>query len=159
MVQGTPQFNGVPTVQGTPSAPSGLPDASYLASSAPPAPSLIAPPPTPHLRSSATKAAHGSAAKVVIITVTTIVVLGAVGVGIAAYLLTRPQPVISVSSDYKVGSIPVGSIGTVLRVSGHTFSDTSMITFLLDGLPIPGNKGVSSDAKGNIKAILTITKM
>jgi len=156
MVQGTPQFNGVPTVQGTPSAPSGLPDASYLASSAPPAPSLIAPPPAPHLRSSATKAAHGSAAKVVIITVTTIVVLSAVGVGIAAYLLTRLQPVISVSSDYKVGSIPVGSIGTVLLVSGHTFSDTSVITFLLDGVPV-GNKGVSSDAKGNIKAILTIT--
>lgn len=94
--------------------------------------------------------------KILLIVLAVIVVLSAGG-GITAYLLTRPQPVISITSDYKVGSIPAGSTGTVLHVIGHKFSGTSAITFLLDGTPVAGNQTVQSDADGNVRTDLTIT--
>lgn len=95
--------------------------------------------------------------KVLFIVLAVILVLGAGGGGIAAYLLTRPQPVITVISDFKVGSTPADSTGTVLHVSGHQFSSTSAITFLLDGVPVPGSTSVSSDTNGNVTADLTVT--
>jgi pSer/pThr/pTyr-binding forkhead associated (FHA) protein len=95
--------------------------------------------------------------KVLFIVLAVILVLGAGGGGIAAYFLTRPQPVITVISDFKVGSTLAGSTGTVLHVMGHQFSGTSAITFLLDGTPVPGNQPVQSDADGNVRTDLTIT--
>jgi len=99
----------------------------------------------------------GSQLRVLFIILAVILVLGAGGGGIAAYFLTRPQPVITMISDFKVGSTLAGSTGTVLHVSGHQFSGTSIITFLLDGVPVPGNTSASSDADGNLKIDLTVT--
>lgn len=114
-------------------------------------------PPDHHKTSSTPKVLGGSAVKWVIIVVITVVVLGAVGAGVAAYFLTRPQPVISVISDYKVGAMPAGSIGTVLHVSGQRFSGNSLITFLLDGVPAAGTKHAQSGANGTVQADLVIT--
>lgn len=95
--------------------------------------------------------------KVLLIVLSVIFILGAGAGGIAAYMLTRPQPVISVTSNYNVGSTPAGSTGTVLHVSARNFSGSSAITFLLDNAPVATDKNVSSDANGNVKADLTIT--
>src|SRR5207244_939439 len=84
------------------------------------------------------------------------VVVGGGGVGLAAYLLTRPQPTISITSNYKVGGTPAGATGTVLHVIGHKFSGTSAISFLLDGAAVSGNQSVHSDTDGNVSADLTI---
>lgn len=99
----------------------------------------------------------GNRLRVLFIVLAAILVLGASGGGIAAYFLTRPHPVISMLSDYKVGSTPAGSTGTVLHVSGHQFSGTSAITFLLDGVPVSSNTSTNSDADGNVKVDLTVT--
>ena len=95
--------------------------------------------------------------KILLIVLAAIVVLGAGGGGITAYLLTRPQPVMSVTSSYRVGSTSAGSTGTALHVSGHSFSGSSAITFLLDSVPVPGSQNVQSDAGGNVRADLAIT--
>jgi hypothetical protein len=95
--------------------------------------------------------------KVLLIALSIVLVLGAGGGSIAAYLLTRPQPVMSVTSIYRVGSTLAGSTGTVVHVSAHSFSGSSAITFLLDNLPVASTQHVSSDADGNIRADLTIT--
>ncbi len=98
----------------------------------------------------------GAGLRVLIIAIVVIVILGGAG-GAIAYFLTRPQPVISVTSNYKVGAVPAGSTSTAFHVNGQKFSDNSAITFLLDGTPIPGNSSVQSDAKGNVKADLVVT--
>ncbi len=95
--------------------------------------------------------------KVLLIVLSVVLVLGAAGGGVAAYMLTRPQPVIHVTSAYQVGSTPAGSTGTVLHISARSFSGSSVITFLLDNLPIASNQHVSSDANGNVRADLMIT--
>jgi pSer/pThr/pTyr-binding forkhead associated (FHA) protein len=78
--------------------------------------------------------------RVLIIAVVILVLVGG-GVGTGIYLLTRPHPVISVTSKYNVGSTPAGATST---------------TFL-DGTPVPGNTTVQSDANGNVNADLTVT--
>ncbi len=110
-----------------------------------------------HGLGSAPKMVGGIATKWLIIAVVGIVVVGAGGIGLAAYLLTRPQPTISITSNYKVGATPAGAAGTVLHVIGDKFSGTSAITFLLDGAAVSGNQSVHSDTDGNIRADLTIT--
>jgi FHA domain len=95
--------------------------------------------------------------KVLLIVLSIVLVLGAGGGGIAAYLLTRPQPVMTVTSIYRVGSTLAGSTGSVVHVSAHSFSGSSAITFLLDNLPVASTQHVSSDADGNVRADLTIT--
>jgi hypothetical protein len=95
--------------------------------------------------------------KVLLIVLSVIVVLGTGGGGVAAYLLTRPQPVMSVTSSYQVGSTPAGSTGTVLHVSARSFSGSSAISFLIDNAPVAGSQNVSSDANGNVSTDLTIT--
>src|SRR6266516_6671810 len=50
--------------------------------------------------------------KVLLIVLSIVLVLGAGGGGIVAYMLTRPQPVMSVTSTYQVGSTLAGSTGT-----------------------------------------------
>ena len=104
-----------------------------------------------------TTAAGGSAVKTIMVVVTTVVVVAAGGIGAAAYFLSRPQPLISVTSTYKVGNALAGATGTILQISGQKFSSNSAITFLLDGQVAPGNPGTRSDANGNFRAEVTIT--
>lgn len=98
----------------------------------------------------------GAGLRVLVIAIVAIVILGVAG-GSIAYFLTRPQPVISVTSNYKVGAVPAGSTSTAFHVSGQKFSSNSAITFLLDDAPVPGNPSVQSDANGNVEADLTVT--
>lgn len=94
--------------------------------------------------------------KLALLGVAVLLVLSATGAGIT-YALTRPRPLISVTSDYKLGSVPAGSATTALHVAGRQFSSNSAITFLLDGEPAPGSQIVPSDQNGTFQADLTIT--
>jgi hypothetical protein len=102
-------------------------------------------------------ASGGSAVKTIIIVAATAVVVAAGGIGAAAYVLSRPQPLISIMSNYRVGNMLAGASGTILHISGQKFSSNSAITFLLDGHGAPGNPGTRSDANGNFQADLMIT--
>ena len=128
---------------------------------APPAPPRaipvygVAPPPLPPYTPLSPRKKPGGWLKITLIAVAVLFVLAGVGVG--AFFLLQPQPVISVTSDYKIGSTPAGAIGTVFHVSGRQFSSNSTITFLLDGTPISGERLVQSDANGNVKTDLAVT--
>src|SRR5713101_6220193 len=98
----------------------------------------------------------GAGMRILIIVIVVVVILAGAGAGLV-YFLTRPQPVINVTSNYKVGVVPAGSTSTVFHVSGQKFSGNSAITFLLDGTPAPGGPSAHSDANGNVNADLTIT--
>jgi len=111
----------------------------------------------PSMQSPPVQSKSNNRLKVLLIVLSIVLVLGAGGGGIAAYMLTRPQPVMTVTSTYQVGSTPAGSTGTVLHVSAHSFSGSSTITFLLESLPVASNQHVSSDADGNVRADLMIT--
>ena len=95
--------------------------------------------------------------KTILITLVIILVLAGGGGGTALYFATRPQPVISVTSKYSVGATPAGATSTTFTISGHDFSGTSPITFLLDNAPIPGGQAVQSDSNGNVNATFTVT--
>jgi hypothetical protein len=99
-----------------------------------------------------TKAAGGASAKAIVF-----VVVVAGGIATAAHFLSRPQPLISITSNYKMGNTLAGATGTILHISGQKFSSNSAITFLLDGHVAPGNPGTRSDANGNVSADVTIT--
>ena len=94
--------------------------------------------------------------KVLLISLSIILVLGAAGAGVAAYMLTRPKPVITVTSTYHVDSLPAGSTDTTLHINASDFSGSSAITFLLDNQPVASNQHVTSDANGNVKTDLAI---
>jgi len=85
------------------------------------------------------------------------VVLGAVA-GALLLLRPHPQPVLSVSSDYKVAATPAGARGTVLHVNGQQFSSNVAVTFLLDGIPVLGDGSAQSDANGIVRMDLTVTE-
>jgi zinc-ribbon domain len=110
-----------------------------------------------HTAAGATKVAGTSGLKTVIIIVATVVVVAGGGIATAAYFLTRPQPLISITSNYNAGSTPAGANGTVLDINGQKFSGNSAITFLLDGNPAPGNPSAHSDSNGNFSAKVQIT--
>ncbi len=95
---------------------------------------------------------------ILLFVVAAVVALG--GIGISAFLYLHPplQPAITVTSDYKVGSTPAGAVGTVFHVSGQQFSNSSNVTFLLDGTPISNPRIVQTDASGNIKTDLAVTE-
>ncbi len=93
--------------------------------------------------------------KILLAALAVIVVLAS-GSGIAIYLLTRPQPVIIITSNYMVGTVPAGSTTTTFHILGHKFSGSEMITFLLDGAPAPGSQAVRSDKDGNVVTDLTV---
>lgn len=80
-----------------------------------------------------------------------------VGIGVGVYFTSRPQPVIHVSSDYKVGTVYAGSTTTQFRLTGQKFSPDSDITVLLDGSPAPGSSPVHSDSDGAIAVTLDVT--
>lgn len=94
---------------------------------------------------------------IALIAVAALVVLAGVGTGAFLLLRPQPQPVISVTSDYKVGSTPAGALGTVFHVSGQKFSAYAQVLFLLDGTPVSSERIVESDANGNVRANLTVT--
>lgn len=98
----------------------------------------------------------GKGLRIALIGVVVCVVLGAV-TGAFLLLQPHPQPVMSVSSDYKVAATPAGASGTVLHVSGQQFSSNAAVTFLLDGIPVPGNGSAQSDANGLVRMDLTVT--
>src|SRR5256885_15000753 len=78
-----------------------------------------------------TQKKSGTGMRILIIATVVVVILAGAGAGLV-YFLTRPQPVINVTSNYKVGVVPAGSTSTVFHVSGQKFSGNSAITFLLD---------------------------
>ncbi|HEX6777156.1 MAG TPA: hypothetical protein VF099_03090, partial [Ktedonobacterales bacterium] len=106
----------------------------------------------------------GNGLKIAIIILIVLIVLGGGG-GAAAYFLTRPKPVISLTSQYPqncsspnpTGGTPTGATGTTFHITGQKFSGSSAITFLLDGQAAPGAPTVQSDANGNVTANLTVT--
>src|SRR5690242_5852982 len=79
-----------------------------------------APPPAP--KAAPTPKTGSLRLKITLIGVAILVFLGITGVGIL-YALTRPQPLISVTSDYQFGRVPAGSTSTALHVEGRQFSD------------------------------------
>ena len=95
--------------------------------------------------------------QLLLIALAALLVLVLVGSGIAIYQLTRPQPIIAVTSQYMMGTTPAGSAGTRLHVLGYKFSSNSTISFLLDGNLAPGQPVVQSDADGNFSADLAVT--
>jgi FHA domain len=117
-------------------------------------PAVVSPPLTSPLPPR--KQQSGRGLKIALIGMVVFVVLGAIT---GAFFLLTPhlQPVMSVSSDYRVGATPAGSSGTIFHVSGQQFSSNAAVTFLLDGTPIPGNGSVQSDAHGNVRIDLTVT--
>ena len=135
----------------TPQQPDMLPGASGASTTYEVAP----PPQPPYTPPVQQKKPGGGWLRIALIAVAALIVLGGIGTG--AFLLTRPQPVISVTSDYKVGSTPAGATGTVFHVSGQKFSANSNVTFLLDGTPVSSARIVESDANGNLKTNLTVT--
>jgi hypothetical protein len=104
-----------------------------------------------------TRAAGGLSVKTIMLVVATVLVVAAGGIAAAVHFLARPQPLISITSNYKVGNTPAGANGTILHISGQQFSSNSAITFLLDGHVAPGNPGTRSDSNGNFTTTMTIT--
>ncbi len=98
----------------------------------------------------------GNGLRIAIIVIVLLVLVGGGG-GTAAYLLTRPKPVITVSSAFKSGSTYAGSTTTVFQITGSKFSSNSAVSFLLDEKDAPGASPVTSDANGTIKATLTVS--
>jgi len=161
-----PQQYGVSPQQGYMSPPPGQP---YM----PPAPAYqYAPPAQPYASPASpgvmpsypqqpftpppAQKKSGAGMRILIIAIVVVVILAGAGAGLV-YFLTRPQPVINVTSNYKVGAVWAGSTSTVFHVSGQKFSGNSAITFLLDGTPVPGGSSAHSDANGKVQADLTVT--
>lgn len=150
--QPAPAYPGsAPAYSGSPPAyPGSQPQSGF---GAPPAQPPGAPP-YPAPKSPAQKG--GSGLKIAIIVLVILVVLGAGG-GVAAYLLTRPRPIITVTSTYHSGTTPAGATTTTFTVTGQKFSGDSTITFLLDNKPAPDAQTALSDGNGNVRADLTVS--
>jgi hypothetical protein len=95
--------------------------------------------------------------KIIAALLATALVVTAGGVTLA-YFLTRPDPLIQVTSDAVVGNTPAGSPATVLHVVGQRFSHHSSVTILLDGKPAPGVGSVPTDGFGDFNVNLTVTE-
>lgn len=92
---------------------------------------------------------------VIAIILVALIVLSASGA--AAYILTRPQPVISVTGPQQAGSLPAGSPDLSFHISGRDFSLNSTISFQLDGKATPGAPKIVSDQSGSFQLDLLIT--
>lgn len=92
-------------------------------------------------------------------TVVSVLVMLLLGSGIAAwvYSATRPQPFISLTSRYVLGSTPIGATDTTFKVSGQNFPAHAKITFLLDGAGAPGSIAGQSDSYGTVTSQLSVT--
>lgn len=99
-----------------------------------------------------------SGAKIAIIIVVVLLLLGGGGGGFYAYYLAHlPKPVISMTSDYKNGAALVGATATKFQLTGHDFTASSTITFLLDGAPAPGSTPAQSASDGSVTTTLAVT--
>lgn len=167
---GTPQVSSFPSLPGTPPQASmppaggGYPQSPYAPSGSPqqhgwqqPTGQAMQHTAGHVVHVAAGKTAGGLALKWVIILIAAVVVLGGGAAGALAYVLTRPQPVISISSPYKVGNTPAGSAGTSLQLAGQHFSASSTIAFSLDDRPAPDAPRASSNSQGNLSVNLPIT--
>lgn len=164
-IQCTPRFSSgpmgqiMPSMIGRPASPSFR--AHNLVGNQAPAPGTGSSAPsyfssyTAH--TGATQNARGCVIRWLVISLAAILVAVGGGIGILSYILTRPQPVIGISSAYQLGNTPVGSNGTSLYIQGRRFSGKSVITFLIDNRPAPAAPRVVSDQNGNISAKLPIT--
>jgi hypothetical protein len=95
--------------------------------------------------------------RTLLIALTALLVLILIGSAIGFYQLTRPQPVVAVSSQYLSGTTPTGAASTSFHVLGYKFSSNSPITFLLDNNPLSPQPSVRSDDDGNFKADVPVT--
>lgn len=88
-------------------------------------------------------------------------VLAAVIVLVAAaglfFILTQPNPSLTITSATSTGSTPTGSPDKVFHIQGQKFSHNEAVTLLLDGSRAPGAPGVNSDGNGAFTLDLTIT--
>ena len=98
----------------------------------------------------------GGGLKIAIILIVILLILGGGG-GIAGYILTRPKPVITVTSTYLAGTTPAGATDTSFHVAGTDFTGNSTVSFLIDGIPLPGGQTAESDSNGAISATLNVT--
>jgi hypothetical protein len=73
------------------------------------------------------------------------------------FILTQPNPSITVTSATSSGSIPTGSPDKVFHIQGQKFSHNEAITLLMDGNAAPGASDVHSDSSGAFTLDLTIT--
>lgn len=127
-------------------------------------PGSFGPPPLVMIPGQTPPQKRSNGLRIAVIILVVLVVLGGGG-GALAYFLTRPKPVITVTSQFPqnctstnpTGGTPAGATGTKFHVTGQKFSGSSAITFLLDGQPAPGAQAVESDANGNVTADLTVT--
>jgi hypothetical protein len=98
----------------------------------------------------------GGCLKVALILIVIVVVIVG-GLGVAGYILSRPKPVITLTSTYTTGITPVGATDTSFHVGGTDFSGNSVVTFLLDGTALPGGQTALSDSDGVVSATLSVT--
>jgi hypothetical protein len=147
-LQGAPQFSGWPQPPFTLSPAGAPPTAAQPATSAGQAAA----------RGLGYKLWGTVQAKIISIVVVAAVVVG--GGAAAAIVVTRPDPVIQVTSKYHVADKAAGSVGTTLHIIGQKFSHSSAITLLLDNnQPLPGDPpAIQSDADGNFAKDLSITE-
>ncbi len=125
--------------------------------STPPAFNGIAPPPEmPTAPLAAMPIKPRRRRKIILLALAIMVALLGAG-GSLAYIFTRTNPVIQVSSAYDQETTLIGSASTSFQITGQQFVANTSITFLLDGRPAPGDKTFQSDANGNIEINLPVT--
>jgi hypothetical protein len=146
-------FGPPPTYPGNQSQGFGAPPTYPGSQPSPGFPVGFPPSPTPDFQQPQKKS---NGPMIAIIVVVVLVLIG--GGSAAGYLLTRPKPVITVTSKYTTGTTPVGATDTTLQVTGQKFSGNSSITFLLDGQPAPDNQTFLSDSSGGVTANLKVSK-
>jgi hypothetical protein len=97
-------------------------------------------------------------AKIISLLVATAVVVG--GGAATVYAVTRPDPVIQVTSKYHVADKAAGAVGTTLHITGQKFSSSSAITLLIDNdKPLPGGSpAIRSDSNGSFSKDVPINE-
>jgi IPT/TIG domain/HYDIN/CFA65/VesB-like, Ig-like domain/Viral BACON domain len=142
IVQGSPQFGGVPSVQGTPVAPGNVPQsipgpAHGAASATSYAPQEAQPFPVQHQQvqypaAVTSKAGMGVVSKWIIITIVTLVIIGSSSILLAHALKpTIPPPVLTITGSNMVRD------GGILHVHGQGFQPGDGVTLTIDnGLPV-----------------------
>src|SRR5260370_16623054 len=76
----------------------------------------------------------GAGMRSLIIVIVVVVILAGAGAGLV-YFLTPPQPVINVTSNYKLGARPAGSPTPAFPASGPTFASNPATPLLPDSSP------------------------
>lgn len=95
--------------------------------------------------------------KVMIIALLVLVLILAASAGsYTYYTVTRPKPVMTISSLYHVDKVPAGSQGTRIQVQGNGFTPSSPITLLVDQVPLK-IQGIKSDEQGRLKTEIEVS--